>query len=254
MGANEALAGRAGIVTGAASGIGRAAAVRMAEMGANVSLVDLNKEGLMETQEVIQKQFGRETHVIDIDASDESKIKQAVRETVSEFGRIDFLINAAGILRRTSFLNLEAQEWDLLLGINLRGPFLFTKEVAPIMKEQGSGSIVNVASLAGRTCSLLGGAHYTTAKHGLVGLSRHTAMELAQFGIRVNAFCPGATLTPMVTDSTTEEEFKNVVTKIPRRKIATPEEQAKVIGFLVSDDSINIVGACLDSNGGNVML
>ncbi len=107
---------------------------------------------------------------------------------------------------------------------------------------------------AGRTCSILGGAHYTTAKHALVGLSRHLAREFAPHGIRVNAFCPGATLTSMVEATTSQDELDRVAAVTPRGRWADPMEQARVIGFLVSDASANIIGACIDSNGGALMV
>jgi NAD(P)-dependent dehydrogenase (short-subunit alcohol dehydrogenase family) len=122
------------------------------------------------------------------------------------------------------------------------------------MVRQGKGVIVNVASLAGRSSSILGGAHYTSAKHALIGLSRHMARELSPKGLRVNAFCPGATMTAMVMNSTSPEEIEAVAATIPRRRFATAEEQAAVIGFLVSDAAVNITGACIDSNGGSLMI
>jgi 3-oxoacyl-[acyl-carrier protein] reductase len=114
--------------------------------------------------------------------------------------------------------------------------------------------IVNVASLAGRSSSILGGAHYTVSKHGMIGLSRHMARELGPQGVRVNAFCPGATLTPMTANTAPPEEIQAVAAIMPRRQWATPEEQAAVIGFLLTDAAVNITGACIDSNGGSLML
>ena len=122
------------------------------------------------------------------------------------------------------------------------------------MLRRQKGVIVNVASLAGRSSSILGGAHYTAAKHAVVGLSRHLARELGPKGVRVNAFCPGGTLTPMIARSTSTEEIQALAETMPRRKWATPEEQAAVVGFLVSDAAINITGACIDSNGGALMI
>ena len=245
---------RFGIVTGAASGIGRATAVHLARMGAGVALVDLNQAGLKETRAVIQQQTAPGPLVFATDASDETEVNRVVDETATEFGAIDFLVNCAGILRRTAFLEIPVEEWDLMLNVNLRGPFLYCKFVVPHMIRRSQGVIINVASLAGRTASVLGGAHYTAAKHALVGLSRHMARELGPKGLRVNAFCPGATLTPMITKSTSAEEIEVVASAIPRRKWATPEEQAAVIGFLVSDAAVNITGACIDSNGGSLMV
>lgn len=254
MNSADMIKGRFGIVTGAASGIGRAAAVHLARMGAGVALVDMDSAGLEETVSAIEQGTFSPSLVFGTDVTDESEVNRVVNETAAEFGAIDFLVNSAGILRRTPFLEIQPAEWDLMLNVNLRGPFLYCKAVARCMIDQGRGVIINVASLAGRSSSILGGAHYTSAKHAMIGLSRHMARELSPKGLRVNAFCPGATLTPMITNSTPAEEIEAVASTIPRRRWATPEEQAAVIGFLISDAAINITGACIDSNGGSLMV
>ncbi len=252
MAFSDSIKGKAGIVTGAASGIGRATAVHLAQLGAKVTLVDLDAKGLEETKSIIND----DDSVLSLagDAADEAQIAEVVAKTVAKFGSIDYLVNNAGILRRTPFLEMPVEEWDLMIKVNLRGPFLFCKAVAPVMVKQGSGVIVNVASLAGRSVSILGGAHYTAGKHGVIGLTRHMARELSPSGMRVVAFCPGATRTPMTTQKASEEEILGVEKNTPRRKWAAPEEQAAVIGFLVSDAAVNITGACIDSNGGALMI
>ena len=250
----DIIKGRFGIVTGAASGIGRATAAHLAWMGAGVALVDKDSAGLKKTISAIEQETPSPLLVFESDITDESEVSRVVNETTTEFRTIDFLVNSAGILRRTAFLEIPSAEWDLMLNVNLRGPFLYCKAVASCMVDQGKGVIINVASLAGRSSSILGGAHYTSAKHALIGLSRHMARELSPKGLRINAFCPGATLTPMITNSTPAEEIEAVASAIPRRRWATPEEQAAVIGFLVSDAAINITGACIDSNGGSLMV
>ncbi len=249
-----AIKGRFGIVTGAARGIGRATAIHLARMGAGVALVDLNSAGLEETRSILRQEVSSPVLVFAADAADEAEVVRVVNETAAEFGAIDFLVNCAGILRRTPFLELPVEEWDLMMKVNLRGPFLYCKFVVPHMLRRNKGVVINVASLAGRSSSILGGAHYTSGKHALIGLSRHMARELSPKGLRVNAFCPGATLTPMITHSTPAEEIEAVASAIPRGRWATPEEQAAVIGFLVSDAAINITGACIDSNGGSLMV
>ena len=243
-----------GIITGAASGIGRAAAIQLARKGAGVSLVDLDKDGLMKTESAIKQESNVQSLVCISDVTDEPEVQRVVAETAERFGAIDFLVNSAGILRGTSFLEISSDEWNLMMNVNLRGQFLLCQAVCRLMVGRGSGVIVNVASLAGRSSSLLGGAHYSSAKHALIGLSRHMAKELGPKGIRVNAFCPGATMTPMVQAIRTREELDALASSIPRRKFATPEEQASVIEFLISDASININGACIDSNGGHLMV
>ncbi len=248
------LSGKYGIVTGAASGIGKAAALHLSAMGAGVALVDISPGGLTACAEEIRAGGGPCALVIPADAADEGQVEGVVARCLADFGAVDFLVNGHGILRRTPFLEIEASEWDLMLGVNLKGCFLFCKSVLPHMKARRRGAIVNVASLAGRTCSILGGAHYTTAKHGLVGLSRHLAREFAPFGIRVNAFCPGATMTPMIERSTPPDEIARVAAALPRGRWASPAEQAWVIGFLLSDAAANITGASIDSNGGSLMI
>jgi 3-oxoacyl-[acyl-carrier protein] reductase len=248
------LKDRIGIVTGAASGIGRATAVQLASMGASLCLVDLDRKGLEQTQHIIDRQGDSQCLIMDANAADQKSIDQVVADTITQFGNLHFLVNCAGILRRTAFTDMTVEEWDQVMHVNLRGPFLFCKAVATEMIQRGAGVIVNVASLAGRSSSILGGAHYTVSKHGMIGLSRHMARELGPQGIRVNAFCPGATLTPMTASTAPPEEIKAVEAVMPRRKWATPEEQAAVIGFLLTDAAINITGACIDSNGGSLML
>ncbi len=248
------LSGQSGIVTGAASGIGRAAALHLAGMGAALALVDINSEGLESTAAEIRTAGGPAAVCLPADAADGPQVRTAVSKSLETLKGLDFLVNAHGILRRTPFLEIRDAEWDLMMGVNLNGCFRFCRAVLPHMREVRRGVIVNVASLAGRSCSLLGGAHYTTVKHGLVGLSRHLAREFAPFGIRVNAFCPGGTLTPMVVNATPPEELERVAAAIPRGRLASPEEQAWVIGFLLSDAAVNITGACIDSNGGSLMV
>jgi 3-oxoacyl-[acyl-carrier protein] reductase len=248
------ITGRFGIVTGAASGIGRAAAVHLARMGAGLALVDLDAAGLAEVSQSIESGPGVSVLSFAGDAADEGEVQRVVGETGAAYGAIDFLVNSAGILRRSGFLEMDVAEWDLMMKVNLRGPFLYCKYVAPHMVRRGKGVVVNVASLAGRSSSILGGAHYTSAKHALIGLSRHMARELGPQGLRVNAFCPGATLTPMTRSAAPKEEIEAVAGSIPLRRWATPEEQAAVIGFLVSDAAANITGACIDSNGGALMV
>lgn len=245
---------RFGIVTGAASGIGQATAIHLSRMGAAVALVDLNRTGLEKTVTLIAQQSDAPTMTFATDATDESEVTRVVAETAKTFGSIDFLVNCVGILRRSGFLEMSLEEWDLVLNVNFRGPFLYCRRTVPYMIQQGRGVVVNVASLAGRSSSILGGAHYTSAKHAMIGLSRHMARELGPKGVRVNAFCPGGTLTPMITNLSSPKEIETIANTIPRRRWATTDEQAAVIGFLVSDASVNITGACIDSNGGSLMI
>ena len=246
--------GKFGIVTGAASGIGRATALYLARAGAGVALMDIDAKLLEALAGEIETTSVPKALVQKVDVSADAEVEAAVENTLAVFGRIDFLVTSAGILRRTKFADIPIAEWDLMMGVNLRGTFLCCHAVVPVMLRQGNGVIVNVASLAGRTASVLGGAHYTAAKHGVVGLTRHIARELGPSGIRANAFCPGATLTPLVQRATPPEELERIAAGMPIRRWSKPEEQARVIAFLLSEDSNFITGACIDSNGGAVMV
>ncbi len=246
--------GRFGIVTGAASGIGRATAIHLARAGARLSLVDLAEERLAAVASEIERASQSRHLALTADVSSEVDVDRFAESTLSAFGRIDFLVASAGILRRTAFQEIQTNEWDLVLAVNLRGTYLCCKAVIPTMIKQRQGTIVNVASLAGRSVSGLGGAHYTASKHGVVGLSRHMARELGPYGIRVNALCPGGTLTPMVQRHTTPAERQETAAAWPLRRWATPEEQARVIAFLLSDESGFMTGAAVDSNGGALMV
>lgn len=246
--------GKFGIVTGAASGIGRAAAMNLAHAGAGLSLADIEDNALGTLAVEVEEAGAPKPVTAKIDVSSEAEVRSLVDKTLAAFGRIDFLVTSAGILRRTQFAEMPIAEWDLMMAVNLRGTFLCCHAVVPVMLRQGGGVIVNVASLAGRTTSVLGGAHYTAAKHGVVGLTRHIARELGPQGIRVNAFCPGATLTPLVQRATPPEELERIAAGMPIRRWSKPEEQASVIAFLLSEDSNFITGACIDSNGGAVMV
>ena len=245
---------RKGIVTGSASGIGRATALYLGGLGAELVLADFDVDGANKVAEEIAAAGGKKSLAVKTDIANEENVKSLVKTAAERLGDIDFLVNSAGILRRTPFLEITTDEWDLMMNVNLRGQYIICREVLRHMQPKGKGVIVNVASLAGRTCSILGGAHYTTAKHALVGFSRHLAREFAGQGIRINAFCPGATRTPMVEDRSSAEELNRLDSAIPRGTMADPMDHATVIAFMLSDASKNIIGACIDSNGGSLMI
>jgi NAD(P)-dependent dehydrogenase (short-subunit alcohol dehydrogenase family) len=245
--------GRNGIVTGAASGIGRATALLLSSLGARLTVADISEKQLHKVAHEAETTSKNKTLAITTNVGIEDEVNNLVRISLDSFGSIDFVVNCAGILKRTKFLDLDPEEWDNVMGVNLRGTYLCCRSVIPIMINQGGGTIVNVASLAGRTISGLGGVHYCASKHGVVGLSRHLAYEMGPYNIRVNAFCPGGTLTPMTLNNMNPSEQEQVCQKTPLRRWATPEEQAKVIAFLLSDESSYITGAAIDSNGGSLM-
>jgi 3-oxoacyl-[acyl-carrier protein] reductase len=178
-----------------------------------------------------------------------------VDRTYHEYGAVDILINNAGILRPTSPLErISEEEWDLVMGVNVRGAFNCTKAVLPYMKSQRRGSIVNVSSIAGRSTSHAGGAHYTTSKAALLGLTRHTAWEGAEYGIRANAVAPGDVDTEMMTEICDPDKMAGLASAIPFRRMAAPGEIAQVVLFLASEKSSYVTGATIHIDGGALMI
>jgi NAD(P)-dependent dehydrogenase (short-subunit alcohol dehydrogenase family) len=243
-----------GIITGAASGIGKALALLLAESNAGLSLVDRDGPGLDTIARACQKTCPVAPLAVHADVSKENDVRRMVEQTLLRFGKIDFLVTSAGILYRTEFVGIPLEEWDEVMDTNVRGLFMCNQFVVREMLKVEGGKIVNVASLAGRSVSLIGGVHYCASKHAVIGITRHMARELGHRGIRANAFCPGATHTPMIHDNMAAPEIKELEKRIVSGRLADPEEQARVIAFMLSDAASYLNGACLDANGGSVML
>jgi len=243
-----------GIITGPASGIGKSLALLLAQSGARLSLVDRDQSGLEAITQACSEESETLPLAVNADISKEEDVRRMIDETLERYGRIDFLVTSAGILFRTDFTDIPMAEWDELMNTNVRGLFMCNQFVVREMLKQGGGTIVNVASVAGRSISLIGGAHYCASKHAVIGITRHMARELCTRGIRANAFCPGATHTPMIHDNIGAKEIEDLENRIALGRLAESEEQAKVIAFLLSDSASYLNGACLDSNGGSVML
>ena len=245
---------KAAIVTGAARGMGRACSLSLAAEGAKIALVDLNKKDVENTAGEINA-AGSTAIAIPCDVARSADVEKAVSEAMRHFGRIDILINNAGILRTTTPLEkISEDEWDMILDVNLKGVFLFSKTVLPIMRKNRYGKIVNISSSAGRSTSELGGAHYTVSKTGVLGLTRHTAREYGAFGITVNSVCPGLVETPMIREQASKEKLDHWLTQIPLGRFAEPQEEADLVLFLASDQSRYITGATIDFNGGSLLL
>ncbi len=243
-----------GIITGSAGGIGGSLAILLAKSGAGLSLVDRDRPGLEEIARACKEESSTAPLAVEADISKEEDVKRMVDETLDRFGRIDFLVTSAGVLFRTDFIDIPMAEWDELMDTNVRGLFMCNQFVVREMLNQGGGVIVNVASVAGRSISLIGGVHYRGSKHAVIGITRHMARELCTRGIRANAFCPGATHTPMIHDNIGPKEVEALEKRIALGRLADSEEQARSISFLLSDSASYLNGACLDSNGGSVML
>ncbi|MDJ1371393.1 SDR family oxidoreductase [Gulosibacter molinativorax] len=244
------------VVTGAAGGLGAAIVASLLERGDKVVATDVNDDALQELREKFpQSVDALETTVADV-ASEESW--NAIREAASsQFGAPTILVNNAGISPKHNGKKLEGidipkTEWDAVLGVNLTGPFLGIKTLAPGMIEQGYGRIINIASVAARYGGRLGGLHYASTKTGLLGVTRAFAQELAEFGITVNAVAPGriaSGMASMVGDNVNTD----YATTIPVGRLGTAEDVAHTVRFLSEPDSSFITGATVDVNGGSHM-
>ncbi|MBN2031794.1 MAG: SDR family oxidoreductase [Deltaproteobacteria bacterium] len=245
------LEGRAAIVTGAARGIGKAVSLAFVREGAGVALIDLEKKRLDSLQSEIRKKGGKALAVA-CDISKASEVKQMVEQAHKAFGRIDILVNNAGIIRRGTIETVTEEEWDQVIGVNLKGPFNCCKAVVEIMKNQGYGKIVNVSSVAGKTGDITSAPGYGPSKAGMDALTKTLARHLALYGINVNGVAPHAIETEMSAEWPPEKK-KAVIDAIPLKRLGKPEEVAEAILFLVSDSAAFITGEIIDVNGGFLM-
>jgi NAD(P)-dependent dehydrogenase (short-subunit alcohol dehydrogenase family) len=252
-GSNMELEDQIAIVTGAGRGIGEAIALRFSSEGAHVVVNDINLDDAKKvTQKIIS--MGRRALPVQTDVSSKDQVDSMVREVVKEFGTIDILVNNAGIGGCSRLVkDIPEDSWDQVMAINLKGVFLCCQAVIPIMIEKRRGKIVNIASLAARRMSFLGGADYTASKYGVVGFSHHLAYELAYYRINVNVVCPGATLTPLVDEKAPQELIDKVASRIPLGRWSRPEDQAEAVLFLVSEHAKMITGHIMDVNGGQLL-
>lgn len=239
---------RAALVTGAGRGIGRAIAVELARHGYHI-LVDYagNASAAEETVALCQAE-GVDAFAVQADVSDEEAVKGLVKSALERFGRIDVLINNAGITRDNLMLRMSAEDFDLVIEKNLRGAFLMTKYVGKEMLHQRSGRIVNISSVVG-VHGNAGQANYAASKAGLIGLTKTTALEYASRGITANAIAPGFIDTDM-TKVLPEKVKEAMLQQIPLRQFGSPEDVAKAAAFLASDDARYITGQVLGVDGG----
>jgi NAD(P)-dependent dehydrogenase (short-subunit alcohol dehydrogenase family) len=241
------------LVTGAGSGIGQAIALRFAKEGAYIIANDIDDESAEDTVKKL-KAFGGQGLPYQADVSIRDQVCSMIEEGIRQFQKIDILVNNAGIGGSSILVkDLPAEMWDRVMAVNLKGAFYCCQAVIPVMIEKGCGKIVNIASLAARRMSKLGGADYTAAKYGLVGFSHHLAFELAAYRINVNVVCPGATLTPLVESKTTEEFRAEIAEQVPFGRWITPDDLAEAVLFLVSDRAAMITGVVLDVDGGQLL-
>jgi NAD(P)-dependent dehydrogenase (short-subunit alcohol dehydrogenase family) len=242
--------GRVALVTGAARGLGRAAAVRLHERGAAVAINVRDRD----RAEAVARAIGAAALAVPGDIAAAGAAQAIVGETLDRFGRIDILINNAALPMTTRFADISADEWRRVLEVNLTAPFLLIQAALPAMKRQEYGRVVNISSTAGRMVSTLGGAHYTASKTGLLGLTRAAAKELGRYGITVNAVCPGMIDTELTRDSATTEQLDALARSYPIPRLGTAREVADLICFIASEQAGYITGASLDINGGDLMM
>ena len=242
------FAGRVALVTGASRGLGRAAALRLIERGAQVA-INVRDEA---RAAAVAAEIGAFPVAGDVAA--EGIPERLVAQTVERFGRLDILVNNAAFANGTRFLDLSAEEWRRALEINMTAPFLLMKAAVPGMKAQGYGRIINISSTAGRMVSTLGGSHYTASKTGLLGLTRAAAKELGKHGITVNAVCPGMIDTELTRENATIDRLEEYARGYPVPRLGTAREVADLICFAASEAAGYITGASLDINGGDLMM
>jgi len=248
------LDGRTALVTGASRGMGLAIARALRTQGATVVVNDL-EAGLDDAVEQLRQQPGEgDVHAVIADVVDSGQVRQMVDQIASLAGTVDILVNNAGVLRPTRVVDIPEDEWDFVVGVNLKGTFLCSQAVVPLMQTNGWGRIVNLSSTAGKNISTVGGAHYTAAKAGVLGFTRHLAKEVAADGITVNAVCPGLIDTDMVRSTIDQSKQDAYARSFPISRLGRPEEVADLVAFLASDRAAYITGASVDINGGDLMI
>lgn len=248
------IEGKVAIVTGAGRGMGREVARKLVDLGANVVINDVSLEDAKSSIEDISNSGNNEMFAIDGDITNKNDVDNLILKTSEKFGGIDILVNNAGVLRPTKVIDIEEEEWDWVVNVNLKGTYLCSRAVLPSMISRGWGRIVNFSSTAGKNISTVGGAHYTAAKAGILGFTRHLAKEAAQFGITVNSVCPGLIATEMVLSTINEAQIKSYESSFPISRMGQPYEVADLVAFLASNKASYITGASLDINGGDLMI
>lgn len=241
------LEGRTAIVTGGGQGIGRAICGIFAEEGASVVVVDIDESRARETASQLNRE-GRTATAVRADVSSGAEIEALVDGVLADSGRVDILVNNAGLAVFRSVEHCTEEEWDRVMAVNLKGPFLLAKSLLPAMKAQRSGAVINLASVAGKTGGVVSGAPYSVSKAGLECLTKSLARELAPYGVRVNAIAPG-----IIDTALTAHHDQSFVDAIPLGGKGEPRDVAEAALFLASDRSRHITGEILDVNGGLLM-
>lgn len=261
---DKQLIDRIALVTGGAQGLGQAIGRRLAQEGAHVAVADLNLAGAEQVAAGIAAQTGRRAIAIGVDVSDEAQVEAMVRRTVDEFGRLDILVSNAGILIAEAVDEFNAEKWRAVMNVNLFGYFLCAKHAARVMIAQRSGVILQINSKSGKKGSYKNSA-YAASKFGGIGLTQSIALELAEYGVRANAICPGNLLdSPLWVDSlyeqyarkwdiSVEEVRRKYVDQVPLKRGCTYDDVANVVVFLASDQASYMTGQAINVTGGQEM-
>ncbi|NQV59352.1 MAG: SDR family oxidoreductase [Alphaproteobacteria bacterium] len=255
----EDFAGRAGLVTGAGSGIGRAAALKFASEGAKVVIADVDMDGSEATKAMIE-QIGGEAICVRTDVSQAEEVAAMVEQTVAAYGRLDFAFNNAGIAGDiVPLIDYSEELWDRVIGINLKGVWLCMKyEIKQMLAQSlthgGGGAIVNTASVMGLISSASNPVAYTASKHGVIGITKNAALGYAASGIRVNAVCPGYIVTPLVEGILERhpERKAQIMADHPVGRLGVPEEISEAAVWLCSDAASFVNGTAMTVDGGYV--
>jgi 3-oxoacyl-[acyl-carrier protein] reductase len=244
------LQGRIALVTGAAQGIGRAIALELTKAGATVAVADINEVKLALVAKEIEA-LGGTAAAFRLDVSNEESIQAGAKAVLDRFGKVEILVNNAGITRDALMMAMKRSDWDLVLAINLTGPFLLTQALLRPMIKNRWGRIVNMASVVGRA-GQAGQVNYSASKAGLIGLTKSLAREVASRGITVNAVAPGFIETPM-TAVLDEKQTSTMLAQIPLGRRGTDQDVARAVKFLASEEASYVTGHVLDVNGGMFM-
>jgi 3-oxoacyl-[acyl-carrier protein] reductase len=245
------LEGRVALVTGAAQGFGLAIAERLAAEGAALALLDRQADRLEAATQTLAA-AGVDALALTADVARAAAVRAAVDRATARFGRLDILVNSAGILRLSDVLTCSEEEWDLVVDVNLKGTFLLCQAVLPQMVARQYGRIVNLSSSAGKQGGVLSGIAYNAAKGGVLSFTKSIARQFAPDGVTANAVCPGTGDTPM-GHQFTADQLAALVARIPAGRLATAADIAGAVAYLVSDDAAFVTGEMLDVNGGMVM-
>jgi len=246
------LQGQVAIVTGGAQGIGLAIAARLAADGSALVIADLNAEGAERAASSLSE-AGPTALAIGADITSDQGRARIVSAALERHGRIDVLVNNAGILPRVPLMEVTPEVWHRTMQVNLDAAFFCSQAVLPAMRAQGRGRIINISSMSARTGGQASPPHYATSKTGLVGMTRALARVVGAWGVTVNAVAPGMIDTEMLA-ALTPEQRQWWLEQIPLARLGTPEDVAGAVAFLASDDASYITGATLDVNGGYFMI